>query len=551
MGLPPIAYISDIALVAAILPKSNGLSTIGVKKSVVLIIDWPSPISKTAASSLLLLVSDSYLDINCLYTETKTASFTVTGENLSSGITVSSNSSNFTVSPSSLAKTGGTVTVTFIPTAEESYSGTVTLESGDISESVSLTGTGTSAPAGELSLIEKWNFSEQKGSLTTKGWDASKVRNMAYGYNGKLYLIYDQAIVKVVMSQTGKELYDLPNAGVGGGTFHLCDVAHFDGKIIASNLTTSAATPLKVYVWDGDTSQPRVLLETTNLGGATRLGDCIGVTGNWDTGKIVFANDDETTTRIVSYAIIDGVCSTTPTVVNVTTDGVKRLACGASIRVQPDATGYWINGQHNVLTRLDLSGKKTYEVSQGNTFGNGFSSFQYQGETFAVLSTFINGSTTYSGGHMELVNASQGWANTTPVGTYPSEGLGTTRNINCAGNCFADSDGTNVEAWILSYQQGIAYYTHGHPYEYSEEEEELITDIKSDNSNNLFSLSVADNVLTIKGMDVSQIHIYSLVGHKVLSAKGNNVPLQVARGVYVVIASDFDGNVKNGKIIVD
>ena len=35
IGLPPIAYTSDSALVAAMRPKSNGSSTIGMKKSVV------------------------------------------------------------------------------------------------------------------------------------------------------------------------------------------------------------------------------------------------------------------------------------------------------------------------------------------------------------------------------------------------------------------------------------------------------------------------------------------------------------------------------------
>ena len=34
-GCPPMAYTSEMALVAAIAPKSNGSSTIGMKKSVV------------------------------------------------------------------------------------------------------------------------------------------------------------------------------------------------------------------------------------------------------------------------------------------------------------------------------------------------------------------------------------------------------------------------------------------------------------------------------------------------------------------------------------
>ena len=45
IGLPPIAKISLIALVAAIRPKSNGSSTIGIKKSVVLIMPTPLPMS--------------------------------------------------------------------------------------------------------------------------------------------------------------------------------------------------------------------------------------------------------------------------------------------------------------------------------------------------------------------------------------------------------------------------------------------------------------------------------------------------------------------------
>ena len=43
IGFPPMAKISLMALVAAMRPKSNGLSTIGIKKSVVLTIDVPLP----------------------------------------------------------------------------------------------------------------------------------------------------------------------------------------------------------------------------------------------------------------------------------------------------------------------------------------------------------------------------------------------------------------------------------------------------------------------------------------------------------------------------
>ena len=50
-GVPPMAYTSLIEFAAAILPKSYGLSTMGVKKSVVLTKYWSFPISQIAASS--------------------------------------------------------------------------------------------------------------------------------------------------------------------------------------------------------------------------------------------------------------------------------------------------------------------------------------------------------------------------------------------------------------------------------------------------------------------------------------------------------------------
>ena len=44
-GFPPIAYTSLIALALAIFPNACASSTMGVKKSVVLIMAWPLPIS--------------------------------------------------------------------------------------------------------------------------------------------------------------------------------------------------------------------------------------------------------------------------------------------------------------------------------------------------------------------------------------------------------------------------------------------------------------------------------------------------------------------------
>ena len=134
-------------------------------------------------------------------------------------------------------------------------------------------------------------------------------------YNaGKLYLVYNHSDIKVVNAQTGADLGNLDKTGIEGGTLTLCDVKACDGKIVACNLATTGE--FRVYVWDDDNSAPRVLLSTTNFGGATRIGDYIGFYGTWSSGKISFGHYASDATRIVSYAITDGKCSTTPTVVN-------------------------------------------------------------------------------------------------------------------------------------------------------------------------------------------------------------------------------------------
>ena len=59
MGVPPMAYTSLIALVAAMRPKSYGSSTMGMKKSVVAISAWFSLSKYTAASSAVSMPTSS------------------------------------------------------------------------------------------------------------------------------------------------------------------------------------------------------------------------------------------------------------------------------------------------------------------------------------------------------------------------------------------------------------------------------------------------------------------------------------------------------------
>lgn len=430
----------------------------------------PSGSSSSSTPDPTMTLNPTSMDFSCVEGKSTTNAVSIKGSNLTATPTASITGTGFSISSKSLSTSGGSVTVKFAPTSAGSYSGTLTIKSGSLSKTVKLTGTATAAP---LTFTEKWNASDQNGTLTKFGWDASKVRNMTYNA-GKLYLVYNTSDIKVVNAQTGADLGNLDKTGIEGGTLTLCDVKACDGKIVACNLATTGE--FRVYVWDDDNSAPRVLLSTTNFGGATRIGDYIGFYGTWSSGKISFGHYASDATRIVSYAITDGKCATTPTVVNATTDGSTILNTGGSTRVYPGSNYYWIDGKNNHTTRLNSSGTREYYIDSEETWGTAFQTFTWKNAEYGIAMNFntmegenwntqtdAQKAKNYTGGRMKLLKKDSEWSKPTDCGDYPSAGLSSTvQNTNCTGNVIASVNGTSgVEAWVLSTGQGIAYYLHG------------------------------------------------------------------------------------------
>ncbi len=417
-------------------------------------------------------ISPTSLEFSCVEGTTSTNSVTIKGANLTAAPTATISGTGFSISKKSLTTGTSTVTIVFTPTSAGNYTGTLTLKSGSLSKNITLTGTATAAP---LTFTEKWNASDQAGTITKFGWDAGKVRNMTYN-SGKLYMVYNHSDIKVVNAQTGADLGNLNKAGVEGGTLTLCDVKYCDGKIVACNLAGNTSTALKVYVWDDDQSNPRILLNTTEFGGATRIGDYLGFYGTWTSGQLVFGHYATDATRIISYAITNGVCATTPTVINATTDGTTILNTGTSTRVYPGGDYYWIDGKNNHTARLNSDGSRQYYIDTDETWGTAFQAFTWKDAQYGLAMTFntMEGENwssqtdeqkakNYTGGRMTLFRNDSGWSKPTSCGEYPEAGLSSTvQNSNCTGNVIAAVNGTSgVEAWVLSTGQGIGYYLHG------------------------------------------------------------------------------------------
>ncbi len=375
-------------------------------------------------SNPYISVSSNKVYLTCVAGKTATAKVTVDGNLLNQWTTVGITDKSkgiFSVTPGGLNVSGSThnfdpenpeLTITFTPSEVGSYSGdndgdgyedyVITLHSidvngNDVYQWITLSGLATAPP---LSFTEKWNFSDKANTLTAKGWDAGKVRNMDY-YNGKLYMVYEQSVIKVVDARTGEALGDLSNKGIEGGIINLCDVRAFNDKIVACNIGGTDGSgntyPLRIYVWDNDTSDPRLIAEMDNLADydILRLGDYIEVGGDWNSGRFIFAHDnygkiDGVTggSYIVEYAISNGVVSTTPTFTPITTDGSTYLPTKSSIRVYPTWTGYMLDSKDSQPTKLDGNGTRVDYIVGYNRWGNGCRQFTYDGKDYAFISSF-------------------------------------------------------------------------------------------------------------------------------------------------------------------
>ena len=425
---------------------------------------------------------------------TSSKTITVSAIDVTANITISnSDNTNFSISTTSLGATGGTFVVTYKPQTAGSHSTTISLVSGTNKASMVITGSAKNPP---LTFTECWNYSEANGKKAAWMANYSNYRNMAFG-GGKLYVVdAENGVVKVIKAQTAEHIKDLNMTGVSGGALSLVDVAYVDGKLVGTNIArnTSGMGTLKVYIWDNDDAAPRVLLETTDLGGMDRIGDAIEVQGDLTNGKICYLGqqtrdytDADGNTEsgncnsLVTYAISNGVVSTTPVVAD-----IDAFVVGLSPRAIPVGDEFWVAGQKYFPSQITANGELTSSVAATvfnvekafHGCGNDFVPFTFKGNKYAFATDYQTvtkagdaatadeiKTTTLLGGRAILIDGSAGFnaEGLKNSGNYPSAGLGsTTRNTTLSSSLCVNVNGDKgVEMWVLVHNQGIAYYKHG------------------------------------------------------------------------------------------
>ncbi len=428
-------------------------------------------------NDVILTATPTIANINAVVGQSASTTISVAGLHLDDDITLSlsgTDAAMFSLSTSTINQTitNETITVTYSPTVSGNHSAILTISStGADDVIVELTGSaidsGIIANDDISSLTEVWNFSEV--SKQTAAWITTGAQvTQDFTYNdGKLYVVHHDGSndkIFIVNATTGEYLGELPTTTCAEGTYVLSSIECLGDKIIASNLTADASADLlKVYIWDDDNSEPEVLLSTTNHNNV-RVGDAMSTSGDLTNGKIWFAYGSQ----VYYYTITNGTAKTTPTVINLTKDGVAYtdVALAAQNITVMDDGSFWTATKEYTPAHFSASGVYIEDFSNqqiGNHQGTDVKLFSLGAKQYAIATTYLNKSdSSIAEGAFKLLNITDGISNAFSVGTYPTNGLGATRNISFRNSLCYSIDDTNLYIWVLIPFQGAACYKFQH-----------------------------------------------------------------------------------------
>lgn len=316
--------------------------------------------------------------------------------------------------------------------------------------------------AGAMSQV--WNYSQISGGTASWMTYGTQVVNDMALSNGKLYVVRRNGgntdnTIRIVNAYTGAETGTLNTSSCTSGTHYLSSVETLGSTILACNLTNSATTNFVIYKWDSDTSTPTVLLNAAPP--CTRIGDAMSVSGDMTNGRIWFMYED----KVYYYTISNGaITSTTPTTISLTKNGAAyAISSGngyGNITVESDGS-FWVSSSIATYAATHFSSTGAYLGEIGETSqGTDMKFFTYNGTEYAAMSKYLNTSNTaIVEGAVSIVEKATG----TVIGTYPSVGLGSTRNTSFRNSVCTEVTSDGYYVWINVPFQGAACYKYTEP----------------------------------------------------------------------------------------
>ena len=517
----------------------------------------PEPTPTTPSIS----ASASSLSLSTVAGTPTTKTVKISGANLAGAINLALSGANadlFSLSSTSIAQSAGSadITVTYSPTAAGSHSATLTATSANATAvTVSLTGTATaqtpvvSFDDNITEMTEVWNFS---GNASLGSWldisgTGDYLRTIAFK-DGKIYALHCKTggtpAIKIIDAYTGAQTGSLSVNGIQNALFKLSGIAVIGGKIVASSIS-SANTNFYIYIWDNDSSDPRVLVTDSTHDGEV-VGAQLSVSGDLNNGRLWINNDG--TTKLLYYTVTNGTASQTPTVINLTKNGAAFAGGNgrgsAEVIYNSDGT-IWLAPKDAVPSLFDASGAYKSSVNSGvvsgNQYGTAMKVIPFGEKKYLAATAYKSG--TNNGG-FTLTNVTAGVESASSnLFFYPQAGLGATSNDQrITSLCYATrNDGHVLDIWVSAAKQGVAYYT------YNGEGQSAVEAISA----GAMRIGYNGREVSVAGADVARISVYSTSGAMVADVRGENT-LNVsllARGMYIVRALDREGNVATRKIM--
>lgn len=410
-----------------------------------------------------------------------------------------------------------------------------------------------------LAMTEVWNYSENTSAAdwTNLTTTAPATRFIAYN-DGKLYVLNSapwnsSPVINIVDAYTGVSTGSTVNLDgiVTGVLTCISSIRFVDGVLVGASASSSTHT-FYVYAWkDGVSSAPTVILSDATHGGLT-MGSNIAVSGNLTNGRI-WATDDGCN-NVLYYTITNGVVDTTPVVIALTDASGTALTLSGSrgaSEVVPNEDGtFWVVGQNSYPRLFDATGKQTDIMQAGalnnNTHGTAMKVFGFGEKKYAAAVSYDG--TAQTNGYFTLIDVTDGMSAASTFNCkYPEAGLGTgntANDQNMSAVCQSTrNDGKVLDIWVCCAKQGVAHYTYNGVVETGVDA--AVQDAESE-----MTVSVADGLLKVGGIEPAQMQLYSISGMQVRTSAIPEIDVNGLHGIYILAVKTVSGETVAAKVVI-
>lgn len=322
-------------------------------------------------------------------------------------------------------------------------------------------------------LENVWIYSQNRNNLSQAPWFAVEspyTRSMTV-IGDKLYVLNASAYnnapsLNVINADTGDKVGSLSLEGLPVSGQLMCGGAlgHLGNQLIMSNAVSGTAHRFIVYKWENNSGAPVRILDIENTLGIA-YGEIMGTWGDMNKGRIAFGN----LSNVVYFDVEGGVVNATPHVITLEdgplTESKNSPRGKFEVRFMDDGT-FWHTSYWTTPTRYGIDGSVARVIervpakSLTSTTGTVFVPFAYGERKYAAT---VSTDSDYSGGHLEIIDITDGVATANSQGIYPAEHLGDanwTKGAACTDVEYAPAGNRNSMAkfWVMVPQQGIAHF---------------------------------------------------------------------------------------------